>query len=408
MDIAVAQLGARRHYAVPRILHRAGMLGRLFTDTCAVKGWPQLLGIIPPSLRPPGVRRLLGRVPRGIPTARITAFNWLGIEYSRRLRDASTPTQTTAANLWSADRFSELILRHGLGEVDAIHGLNILCTHLFRDAKHLGYKIVVEQVSIPPLIDQRLVDTELSDAEEWGQVERDDLVGDMARREQEAWSLADLVLCGSEFVRQGVVSEGGPAEKCVVVPYGVDRSSYAVGERIPREAGEPLRVLFVGNIGPRKGIRHLFAAMRELADLPVQCRVVGGFQVSQEVLRRHALPNVELVGRIPRAEVAREYARADIFCFPSLSEGSAAVIYEALAAGLPVITTHNAGSIVRDGLEGFIVPIQDSHAIATCLQRLALDRELLRAMSIAARERSAFGSMEAYGQRLLEALQEIA
>ena len=91
----------------------------------------------------------------------------------------------------------------------------------------------------------------------------------------------------------------------------------------------------------------------------------------------------------------------DVFLLPSVSEGSAGVCYEALAAGLPVITTPNAGSVVRDGIDGFIVPIRSPEAIIEKLDRLASDPDLLAFMSKNARERSADYTLERYGERLL-------
>ncbi|MCK4375945.1 MAG: glycosyltransferase family 4 protein, partial [Candidatus Brocadiae bacterium] len=117
--------------------------------------------------------------------------------------------------------------------------------------------------------------------------------------------------------------------------------------------------------------------------------------------------NVEVVGPVPRDEVMMHYRWADVFCLPSICEGSATVTYEALAAGLPVVTTSNTGSIVRDGVEGFIVPIRDSDAIADALARLLKDRQLLRDMSQAALDRSAYGSLDAYGERLVSALTDL-
>ena len=74
----VAQLGARRHYAIPRMLHEAGMLDRFYTDICAVKGWPSALRVVPRSLRPAGLKRLMGRVPVGVPEEKIRAFTTFG------------------------------------------------------------------------------------------------------------------------------------------------------------------------------------------------------------------------------------------------------------------------------------------------------------------------------------------
>jgi glycosyltransferase involved in cell wall biosynthesis len=102
--------------------------------------------------------------------------------------------------------------------------------------------------------------------------------------------------------------------------------------------------------------------------------------------------------------VAQHYAWADVFLLPSISEGSAGVCYEALAAGLPVITTPNAGSVVRYGVDGFVVPIRDPEAIAEQLLRLARDRELLGVMALSSVARTAEFTASAYGRRLSEAV----
>ena len=118
-------------------------------------------------------------------------------------------------------------------------------------------------------------------------------------------------------------------------------------------------------------------------------------------LSRH----VQVSGSVPRSEVIRHFDWADVFLLPSLCEGSATVTYEALAAGLPVIATPNTGSIVEDGISGFIVPARDSDAIVNAFERLLSDPSLLSEMGAAAHARSREGSLEAYGERLMQALE---
>lgn len=86
----LAQLGARRHYAIPRMLQEAGMLSHFYTDICAVKGWPRTLSLLPDGLRTAGIKRLLGRVPVGVPSDKITAFASLGWECRNRRATART------------------------------------------------------------------------------------------------------------------------------------------------------------------------------------------------------------------------------------------------------------------------------------------------------------------------------
>ncbi len=404
--VVVTQLGARMHYGVPRLFQAAGLLEHLYTDICAVKGWPRLLRLVPSGVLPGGIRGLQGRVPIGIPPRQITAFTQFGYEYASRRRRARSATETTAVHLWASDRFSELILTRGFGTASLVYGFNAASEGLLKGAKESGLAGVVEQTIAPRSAELRLMNEEAEAFPEWGERLVDENAGAFVTREQREWTLADRILVASQFVKEEIAAAGGPVDKCRVVPYGVDPMRFAEAHRLDgsRRGRGVLRVLFVGGVGLRKGVHHLLAALGRLEGAPIHGRIVGALQVDRSVLNAALPQNVELVGNVPRTAIHEEYMRADVFCFPSLCEGSATVVYEALAAGLPVVTTPNAGSIVRDGVEGFIVPIRDADAIADRLERLATDRALLATMSEAARDRSAFGSLEAYGKRLLIAL----
>jgi glycosyltransferase involved in cell wall biosynthesis len=158
----------------------------------------------------------------------------------------------------------------------------------------------------------------------------------------------------------------------------------------------------VGTVGLRKGIPYVYQAARTL-EYAARFRVVGPLNIPPPAvskLQKYA----EVTGAVPRTEVPDHYKWADVFLLPSLCEGSATVCYEALGHALPVVTTPNAGSIVRDEKEGFIVPIRDGNAIAEALTRFVEDRALLRSLSKAARERARKGSLEAYADRLVDTL----
>jgi glycosyltransferase involved in cell wall biosynthesis len=131
---------------------------------------------------------------------------------------------------------------------------------------------------------------------------------------------------------------------------------------------------------------------------------MAGPTILSPEIRQKLAAAVELRGIIPRSEMMKEYQWADVFLLPSICEGSATAIYEALAAGLPVICTENAGSVVRDGIDGFIVPIRDSRAIADALLRLAKNPALRARMSSQAKERASEFTVERYGQRLMDVL----
>lgn len=401
--VIVAQMGARMHYAVARALHERALLERLYTDVCASKGLARLVNLIPRQFAPAAVRRLQGRIPPGVPPQRTTAFTGFGIEYLRRRSAARGLSEQLQAHLWAGQRFCELILASGLPEAaGAVYGFNSACEALLHAAKCRGMHTLVEQTIAPLSVERRLLEEDAHFHHGWGGGECSVEAELFAARERREWALADSVVCPSEFVRSGVVAEGVAPERCLVVPYGVQRPRVASGPPSgygSRRSG--LRVLFVGTVGLRKGVPYLFDAMRRVRSSGATCRIVGPWDADAAVLRDCCPPNVELVGAIPRNDVAREFARADVFCLPSLCEGSATVILEALAAGLPVITTPNAGSIVRDGIDGYVLPIRDSEAIAEAIDSLA-DPDVRARMSAGARERSDFGSIESYAARVVQ------
>jgi glycosyltransferase involved in cell wall biosynthesis len=403
MSVVVAQLGARMHYAVPRILERAGLLDRLYTDICATKGWPRFLGLIPRSCRPARMQRLLNRVPEGIPARRITAFTRLGLEYAGHLNQAQNADERNKAYLWSGPEFCRRVIAKGFGKAKAVYTFNSAGLEILLEARRRGLQGIMEQTIAPRSVERVLLREETARFPAWEPPEEEtSRVDEYCARESAEWNAADLVVCGSEFVREGIIASGGPKDRCVVVPYGVERKEF-VAAKAARRPG-PLRVLTVGAVGLRKGTPYVLEAARQMG-ARAEFRLVGAIHLlpgAEKHLRRH----VQLTGIIPRSEIAAQYEWADVFLLPSLCEGSATVTYEAMFQGLPVICTPQTGSVIRDGLDGFIVPAQSSDAIVEKLERFAAKPDLLAVMSESSRQRSREFTLEKYGERLIASFRE--
>jgi glycosyltransferase involved in cell wall biosynthesis len=388
------------HYAVPRILHSAGQLTHLFTDLCASNGWPRWCRLVPSAVQSNGLRRVAARLPAGIPRNRITSFNTFGLRYAHRRRMARTPTELTEAFLWAGRTICRRSLRHGLDGSRGVYVFNSAGLELLEAGKDTGRRTVLEQTIAPYRIMERELQRERAEFPAWEQrCEVNRLAGAYAGREEAEWQLADLILCGSCYVRDGIAECGGPVDRCVIVPYGVDASF-----RLPPRAdhGGPLRVLFVGAVGLRKGAPYVLAAAKVLRGKAI-IRMVGGIDASAEAARLLE-GGVELTGPVPRSAMLPHFAWADVFLLPSLCEGSATVVYEALAASLPVVCTPNTGSVVRDGIDGIIVPVRDSAAIVEALTLLADNLELRLHMAESAAQRAAAFDLDAYGRRLVGTL----
>jgi len=303
----------------------------------------------------------------------------------------------------AGERFCQCIIRHGLGDCNAVYTTNTQGLALLVHARKTGLRTFMEQTIAPYSIEAKLLNEEQQHFPDWETpVEQAGETGAAyADLECQEWANSDRILCGSEFVRDSIRTAGGPAARCVVVPYGFDFADRK-SEIINQKSGGPLRVLTVGTVCLRKGLAYVAQAAEALQG-QMNFRVVGPCRLQGAGLDR-LRSVVELVGPVPRSEVLGHFKWADVFLLPSLCEGSATVCYEAMAMGLPVICTPNAGSVVRDGEDGFIVPVSNAEAIVEKLLQLDRDRDLLLAMSIAAAARAGYFSMESYTHRLQSAL----
>jgi glycosyltransferase involved in cell wall biosynthesis len=217
----------------------------------------------------------------------------------------------------------------------------------------------------------------------------------LARCTKEA-IVADMVLAASEYVRDSLISNGVSPSRIALCPYGVDTERFRPAVKV---ANRPFQILFVGQLSQRKGIKYLLEAFKNLHLEKAELVMMGGVGGSGEGLKSYE-GLFRHIKHVPYSELPQYYQSADIFVYPSLHEGSALAIYEALASGLPVITTPNSGSVVRDGVEGFIVPIRDTEALKDKLLLLYHNKDIRDQMSLQARKRAESFTWQAYRQRL--------
>jgi glycosyltransferase involved in cell wall biosynthesis len=189
---------------------------------------------------------------------------------------------------------------------------------------------------------------------------------------------ADHVVVNSAFVKETFVYQGWDPKRVDVVYWGVDDAFLDVIPSRPAHARGPLRLAFAGHLAGRKGAHELERALAQLDDVDWTLAVAGAVDredsAASALIRDH---RVLVHGTVTRPALAGILAETDVFVFPSLAEGSARVVFEALAAGCYVVTTPNAGSIVEDGVHGALVPVGDQAAVAAAIRHAAEDRERL-------------------------------
>lgn len=198
----------------------------------------------------------------------------------------------------------------------------------------------------------------------------------MVAREEREYRLTDQIVTLSTFARNSFLEEGVSTDRVSAVPLGADLKAFRQPDAVLEErcrrilAGEPLRVLFVGNLSFQKGLLDLAKIVRGLSPHRFHVTIVGHGLRETASLVRDLAQCCSVVARQPQAQLPARYAAADLFVFPTIQDGFAAVLAQAAASGLPILATTNCGApdIVREAETGWILPIRNAHAFVERLQ----------------------------------------
>lgn len=198
--------------------------------------------------------------------------------------------------------------------------------------------------------------------------------------------LADHIVVNSEWSRNALVEEGIPGEKITVIPLAFESNPEAISyQRSYPNAfttQRPMRVLFLGQINLRKGVHTLFEAIQLLRGTPIEFAFVGPVQMRVPKAIQAEL-SIKWIGPVARRETDQHYRDADIFIFPTFSDGFGLTQLEAQSWKLPIVTTNRCGEVVEDGVNGVKLRNISGETIATTLLNLSRDPQRLQAMSAA-------------------------
>jgi glycosyltransferase involved in cell wall biosynthesis len=224
---------------------------------------------------------------------------------------------------------------------------------------------------------------------------------------------ADLVLVNSDFVKETLTFCGVPADRIIVNYLGVDEAFVKLipqhEDPIRQEPPSHLKLLFAGFFGRRKGADVLLDALASASNVDWTLTIAGGIdpRVAQQYSEIMSSERVRVLGAVSRSRLAELMVEADLFVLPSRAEGSARVIFEALACACPVLTTPESGSIVKHHKHGFLVRRNSVSDIVEALQQADRDRGELMLMGEAAQSEvlSTFRQSH-YGERLIAAYRD--
>jgi glycosyltransferase involved in cell wall biosynthesis len=220
-------------------------------------------------------------------------------------------------------------------------------------------------------------------------------------------AMAQHWIVASQFTKQTLVDNDIPAERIKVVPYGIDLKAFSA-KRESSFSGRPLRLLFVGTLGQRKGIKYLVKALELLPAGSVELTVCGRPVDDLAIFRESRVP-IQLRPSISAQGLLEAYGTADVFVFPSLAEGFAHVLLEAMASGLPIISTTRtaAPDLIEHGREGFVINPGSPAELASHIEEFLRQPDLVRSMGEAARRRAEYFTWKRFRQDVAEFVGDI-
>lgn len=336
--------------------------------------------------------------------------------YDKRLQErvlvqsTSRWRQITQMILGMASRYSRQPFQKWVGDLVVKHGWHCHshCTgarDVFRECKKTGAVCILEQY-----IGDRRQGAELLQEECYlqgisnpeGALEAAGFTPEKIEINEEEYELADAIVAGSPFVVDSLIRADVPSGKIILVPYGVAPVWFAKDETpARREPSEPLQVAFVGHDYVRKGLVYALKAVAELGPATAHLHVFGCGQI--EIFENAFGQNATYHGSLSGKSLRKALSRCHAAVLPSLCEGSALAVFEALACGLPAVVTSNTGAVVTNGCDGFVVPIRSHQAIAECL-RVLLENSMREYMSVNARRTALRYTWGAYEHCLLNGL----
>lgn len=401
MRIVVAHPGTQHASRLAAQLSRLDVLKMFWTGFAYASGsrmWRLSRGLVPSRLR----RKLLNRAVNDVPADRIRSLPWF--EAGEILRKAIMGECEGFYHSRNA-RFQRKICAEATDGADGVVGFDTSSWILARHCRRSGIGFFLDQSIAHPLARKRIWETIQHRYPDWGtafETRRQEILA----AEEEEHALADRIVVASSFTRHTLVEHGVDPDKIRVNPYGVDLERFRARDHDPGR--HPLRFVFVGSLQARKGVPLLVDVWRHLAPRDAELWLVG---TSAPSVRRllPGLAGLHVKGPVQNSQLPKIFHDCDVFVFPSLFEGFGLVILEAMASGLPVITTDaTAGpDVVTDGQDGFLVPAGDTEALRAKMRWCLENRDHLPGMGEAARRAAEPFTWDAYGERWADSLREV-
>lgn len=303
-------------------------------------------------------------------------------------------------------KFDRWVARRFTVSADIYWGFQGSCLESLRAVRTAGKVAVAEFATAHVALAIQLLSAECEKHPEWADSISNFRFPDWYRRrlEQEPHE-ADYCIAASRFTKQSLLDVGISEQQIKLLPLGADLRDFTPSQR---SVDGPFRILFVGGVGQRKGIKYLLEAYRKMRTATTELVLVGPLLGSGRALAQYR-GSFTYLGRMDQSAVVEQMHRCHVLVLPSVFEGFGLVIPEAMATGMPVVaSTHSIGpEIIRDGEDGFVLEPDDVDGLAARLDWLASHRRQACEMGERAAVQAQSLSWQRHQERVAEIIGEI-
>jgi starch synthase len=356
-----------------------------------------MLNALPSSWR----SRVAMRVVDGLPADHLQTKPILGLKAMYQLHHGKSPQEVFYLN---NKKFQETVPLSKLTKASVVIGFDTSSWILANRAKEINKPFILDQSTAHPLSKELVLRRVINQFPKW-QDKFEPRFPYLLEAEAQEHQLASKIVVASTFTKQTLISQGVAADKITVNPYGVDVKTFHPAHAT--RAKQAMRFLYLGSVSAMKGVPLLVKAWQTLDYKDSELWLVGSIS-DQERHLIPPLPGLKVLGKYPHSELPELLRQCDVLVFPSYTDGFGLVLLEALASGLPIITTEATGGpdIIENDKEGFIVQSGRLDELCCAMKFFMENPERLREMSVAARCCAERFTWDAYGDRWSKFLEE--
>jgi hypothetical protein len=341
-------LGARAHYQFPEAL--SVQIHTMYTDIWVP---PNSLSKILSLLPVPLLKKILQRHNVKIDKSRVVSFPFslLLNEIKWKLKGIKGWDKIQMRNEWFQKKVTAHLLKANLQGSYVIFAFAYTASDVLKLAQSKGWKNILYQMD-PGVEEEKIIKQEMKQSSfpsSWQPA---------PESYWEQWKnelkLAEHILVNSAWSRSALRKSEVPDEKIKILPLALEENKEAENfiKKYPEKftPERPLKILFLGSLTIRKGLIPLLEAIELLRNEPIEFTFVGSPET-----RIQTNPKVKVINSVSRADTAGFYKKADIFLFPTLSDGFGLTQLEAFSWKLPVISSSFCGEVVEDHKNGLVL-----------------------------------------------------